>query len=74
MLHDGDTGLAALEGCTSHAALAAGGVRHGRAHRSRVPGRPDGTGADPVAAPADEVAEAPVRLTVTGGYVVYRGK
>ncbi|MDR6973468.1 hypothetical protein J2X68_000137 [Streptomyces sp. 3330] len=29
---------------------------------------------DPVAAPADEVAGAPVRRTVAGGHVVRRGE
>ncbi|MFH9064371.1 amidohydrolase [Streptomyces coeruleorubidus] len=70
----GLTGLEALEGCTSHAALAAG---ESDAAGRIAPGfRADLTalGLDPVAAPADEVAEAPVRLTVTGGHVVYRGK
>jgi hypothetical protein len=27
---------------------------------------------DPLLAPADELAESPVRLTVTGGHVVHR--
>ncbi|MFF5517623.1 amidohydrolase [Streptomyces coeruleorubidus] len=70
----GLTGLESLEGCTSHAALAAG---ESDAAGRIAPGcRADLTalGLDPVAAPADEVAEAPVRLTVTGGHVVYRGK
>jgi len=30
-------------------------------------------GLDPVEAPADEVAEAPVRLTVTRGHMVHQG-
>ncbi|MEU9556384.1 amidohydrolase [Streptomyces fumanus] len=68
----GLTGLQALEGCTSHAAVAAGET----AVAGRVaPGfRADLTalGVDPVDAPADEVAEAPVRLTVTGGHIVHR--
>ena len=70
----GLTGLEALEGCTSHAALAAGECD---AAGRIAPGfRADLTalGLDPVTAAADEVAEAPVRLTVTGGHVVYRGK
>lgn len=70
---DGLTGLQALEGCTTHAAVAAGEAdRTGRI----APGyRADLTafGMDPVEAPADEVAQAPVRLTVTGGHVVHRG-
>jgi predicted amidohydrolase YtcJ len=70
----GLTGLEALEGCTTHAALAAGeSDTTGRI----APGlRADLTalGLDPVTAPPDEVAQTPVRLTVTGGHVVYRGK
>ncbi|MFF7387801.1 amidohydrolase [Streptomyces scabiei] len=69
----GLTGLQALEGCTRHAAVAAGeGDIAGRI----APGlRADLTalGVDPVEAPADEVADAPVLLTVTGGHVVHRG-
>ncbi|MEV0117773.1 amidohydrolase [Streptomyces sp. NPDC050844] len=68
----GLTGLQALEGCTSHAAIAAGEA----AVAGRIaPGfRADLTafGLDPVAAPADEVAEAPVRLTVMGGHITHR--
>ncbi|MEC4017218.1 amidohydrolase [Streptomyces sp. H27-D2] len=67
------TGLMALEGYTSHAALAAGE----EALTGRIaPGyRADLTalGLDPVAAPADEAAAAPVRLTMVGGHVAYRG-
>ncbi|MFG2657136.1 amidohydrolase [Streptomyces sp. NPDC048425] len=66
----GLTGLMALEGCTSHAALAAG-EDAGRI----APGlRADLTafGVDPVEAPADEVAKAPVRLTAVGGHITYR--
>ncbi|MEV8305846.1 amidohydrolase [Streptomyces flavidovirens] len=67
------TGLMSLEGCTTHAAVAAGEQEvSGRI----APGlRADLTafGLDPVEAPADEVAEAPVRLTVTGGKVTHRG-
>ncbi|MFI5972414.1 amidohydrolase [Streptomyces sp. NPDC051452] len=68
----GLTGLQALEGCTRHAALAAGES----AVAGRVaPGcRADLTAltVDPVTAPADELASAPVALTVTGGHVVHR--
>ncbi|MEH0628191.1 amidohydrolase [Streptomyces stelliscabiei] len=69
----GLTGTQALEGCTSHAALAAGEADV--SGRIAVGFRADLTalGVDPVEAPADEVAEAPVRLTVTGGHVVHRG-
>ncbi|UYQ60161.1 amidohydrolase [Streptomyces peucetius] len=69
----GLTGLQALEGCTTHAALAAGEAAV--AGRIAVGLRADLTalGLDPVEAPADEVAEAPVRLTVTGGHIVHRG-
>ncbi|MGW0311932.1 amidohydrolase [Streptomyces flavidovirens] len=67
------TGLMSLEGCTTHAAVAAGEQDvSGRI----APGlRADLTafGLDPVEAPADEVAEAPVRLTVTGGKITHRG-
>ncbi|MEV0317944.1 amidohydrolase [Streptomyces sp. NPDC050658] len=69
----GLTGLQALEGCTSHAAIAAG---EADAAGRIAPGfRADLTafGLDPVAAPADEVAEAPVRLTVMGGHITHRG-
>ncbi|MEU0743561.1 amidohydrolase [Streptomyces sp. NPDC006134] len=70
---EGLTGLQALEGCTTHAAVAAGEADV--AGRIAVGYRADLTalGVDPVDAPADEVAEAPVRLTVTGGHVVHRG-
>ncbi|MGW3268532.1 amidohydrolase [Streptomyces sp. NPDC001056] len=68
----GLTPLQALEGCTSHAAAAAGeSTVAGRV----APGfRADLTalGVDPVHAPADELADAPVALTVTGGHVVHR--
>ncbi|MEV0599431.1 amidohydrolase [Streptomyces sp. NPDC050315] len=67
------TGEMALEGMTSHAALAVGESSYG----GRVaPGfRADLTalGVDPVEAPADEVGQAPVALTMTGGVVVHRG-
>ncbi|POX46383.1 amidohydrolase, partial [Streptomyces sp. Ru71] len=68
----GLTGLQALEGCTSHAALAAG--EQALAGRIAVGLRADLTalGVDPVEAPADEVADAPVPLTVTGGHIVHR--
>jgi predicted amidohydrolase YtcJ len=66
------TGLMALEGMTSHAALAAG-EEHvaGRV----APGyRADLTAfaVDPVAAPADEVGQAPIRLTMVDGTVTHR--
>ncbi|MFI1026923.1 amidohydrolase [Streptomyces sp. NPDC020951] len=69
----GLTGLEALEGCTTHAARAAG--EGGSAGRIAVGLRADLTvlGLDPVEAPADELAQAPVRLTVTGGRVAHRG-
>jgi predicted amidohydrolase YtcJ len=68
----GLTGLQALEGSTTHAALASGEVAV--AGRIAEGFRADLTalGLDPVDAPADEVAEAPVRLTVTGGHIVHR--
>ncbi|MEU6259784.1 amidohydrolase family protein [Streptomyces sp. NPDC047043] len=70
----GLTGLEALEGCTTHAARAAGEAEV--AGRIAVGHRADLTALalDPVRAPADELAQAPVRLTVTGGCVVHRGE
>lgn len=67
------TGLMALEGMTTHAAVA-----DGTAHESgriAVGCRADVTvfSVDPVRAPADEVATAPVKLTVSGGLVTHRG-
>lgn len=69
----GLTGLQALEGCTTHAALAAGEAHV--AGRIAVGFRADLTAlaVDPVTAPADEVAHAPVQLTVTGGHIAHRG-
>ncbi|MEU9110519.1 amidohydrolase [Streptomyces sp. NPDC048483] len=66
------TGLMALEGCTSHAALAAG--EESAAGRITPGFRADLTAlaVDPVTAPADELGTAPVRLTMTGGHVVHR--
>ncbi|MEV3993261.1 amidohydrolase [Streptomyces sp. NPDC049837] len=68
----GLTGLMALEGCTTHAAVAAGE----QAVAGRIaPGlRADLTAfaVDPVDAPADEVADAPVRLTVSLGRVTHQ--
>jgi predicted amidohydrolase YtcJ len=67
----GLTGLEALEGCTTHAARAAG--ESATAGRIAPGHRADLTalGTDPVTAPPDELAETPVRLTVTGGQVVH---
>ncbi|MET9802651.1 amidohydrolase [Streptomyces sp. NPDC006368] len=66
------TGLMALEGCTTHAAVAAGE----QAVTGRIaPGlRADLTAfaVDPVDAPADEVADGPILLTVSGGRVTHR--
>jgi predicted amidohydrolase YtcJ len=66
------TGLMALEGCTTHAARAIGE----QAVAGRIaPGyRADLTAfaLDPVDAPADEVADAPVLLTVVAGRIVHR--
>ncbi|WP_407553467.1 amidohydrolase [Streptomyces sp. Pv4-95] len=66
------TGLMALEGLTSHAALAAG--EEAEAGRIAPGYRADLTAlaVDPVTAPADEVGTAPVRLTMTGGHVTHR--
>ncbi|MFI9550748.1 amidohydrolase [Nonomuraea endophytica] len=67
----GLSGLMALEGCTSHAALASSTESvSGRI----APGfQADLTALtlDPVTAPADELAESPVTLTMTGGRVVF---
>ncbi|MFZ3497254.1 amidohydrolase [Streptomyces sp. 5.8] len=66
------SGLMALEGMTSHAALAAG--EEAVAGRIAAGFRADLTafGLDPVAAPADELAGAPVRLTMSGGRITHR--
>ncbi|MER5950662.1 amidohydrolase [Streptomyces sp. NPDC001904] len=68
----GLTGLEALEGVTSHAAVAAGEADV--TGRIAVGLRADLTvlGLDPVTAPADEVAEAPVLLTTVGGRITHR--
>ncbi|MYW64635.1 amidohydrolase family protein [Streptomyces sp. SID8379] len=70
----GLTGLEALEGVTSHAAVAAG--ESAEAGRIAVGMRADLTafGLDPVAAPADELAEAPVLLTTVGGRTTHRSQ
>ncbi|MFE7165780.1 amidohydrolase [Streptomyces sp. NPDC057616] len=69
----GLTGLEALEGCTTHAAQAAG--ESATAGRITPGHRADLTALamDPVNTPPDELAQAPVRLTVTGGHVTHRG-
>ncbi|PBC76899.1 hypothetical protein BX265_1620 [Streptomyces sp. TLI_235] len=66
------TGLMALEGCTTHAARAIG--EQTVAGRIAPGYRPDLTAfaLDPVDAPADEVADAPVLLTVVAGRIVHR--
>ncbi|MFD9338450.1 amidohydrolase [Streptomyces sp. NPDC060028] len=66
------TGLMALEGMTSRAALAAG--EEGVAGRIAPGCRADLTAfaLDPVTAAPDELAEAPVRLTVSGGRITHR--
>ncbi|MFF5972421.1 amidohydrolase [Streptomyces sp. NPDC012769] len=68
----GLTGLMALEGMTTHAALAAGEEQ--RAGRIAPGHRADLTAfaVDPVDAPADETAAAPIRLTVAGGRITWR--
>ncbi|MGW0394498.1 amidohydrolase [Streptomyces sp. NPDC003042] len=65
------TGLMALEGMTSHAALAAG--EEAVAGRIAVGHRADLTAftVDPVTAGPDELAEAPVRLTMSGGRITH---
>lgn len=62
----------ALEGMTSHAALAAGEQRV--AGRIAAGYRADLTAfaVDPVTAGADEVGVAPVRLTMSGGRITHR--
>lgn len=67
------TGLQALEGMTTHAAIADGSEAF--AGRVAVGHRADLTAfaVDPVAAPADEVGSSPIRLTVSGGVVTHRG-
>ncbi|MFD8645214.1 amidohydrolase [Streptomyces zaomyceticus] len=68
----GLTGLMALEGMTTHAAVAAG--EEGIAGRIAPGHRADLTAfaVDPVEAPADETENAPIRLTVAGGRITYR--
>lgn len=68
----GLTGLMALEGMTSHAAVANGEQEY--AGRIAVGCRADLTAfaVDPVVAPPDELADAPVRITVSGGLVTHR--
>ncbi|GGQ57054.1 hypothetical protein GCM10010216_18290 [Streptomyces flaveolus] len=62
----------ALEGYTSHAVCAVG--EEDVAGRIAPGFRADLTAfaVDPVTAPADELGEAPVALTMTGGTVVHR--
>ncbi|MEU9336918.1 amidohydrolase [Streptomyces sp. NPDC048290] len=69
----GLTGLEALEGLTTHAARAAG--ESAVTGRITVGHRADLTAlaVDPVRAPADEITDTEVRLTVTGGRVMHRG-
>ncbi|MFB0836047.1 amidohydrolase [Arthrobacter halodurans] len=66
------TARMALEGYTTMAAAAAGET--GRAGRIAVGQRADFTAftVDPLAAPPDELAEAPIALTVLGGRVTHR--
>ncbi|WP_217144551.1 amidohydrolase [Streptomyces sp. AC627_RSS907] len=66
------TGLMALEGYTSHSALAVG--EQDVAGRVAPGYRADLTAfaVDPVTAPADELGTAPVVLTMTGGTIVHR--
>ncbi|MEU4082058.1 amidohydrolase [Streptomyces venezuelae] len=68
----GLTGLMALEGMTTHAAVAAGEERF--AGRIAPGYRADLTAfaVDPVEAPADETGQAPIRLTVAGGRITFR--
>jgi predicted amidohydrolase YtcJ len=68
------TGLMALEGMTTHAAIADGTSAY--AGRVAVGCRADLTAfaVDPVEAPADEVGTAPIRLTVSQGLVTHRSE
>jgi predicted amidohydrolase YtcJ len=68
----GLTARMALEGYTSHAALAAGEAGGGRV---TVGGRADFAAftVDPLQADPDELAEAPIALTVVSGTIVHRG-
>ena len=69
----GLTPLMALQGYTTHAAWAAGEA--GRSGRITPGMRADLTAfaVDPLRAPADELADAPVVLTTVDGEVVHRG-
>ncbi|MEU8526780.1 amidohydrolase [Streptomyces sp. NPDC048629] len=69
----GLTGLESLEGVTTHAAYAAG--EEAVAGRIAPGFRADLTAfaVDPAEAPADETEQAPIRLTIAGGRVTYRG-
>jgi predicted amidohydrolase YtcJ len=71
--HQGLTARMALEGYTAAAALAAG--ESGRSGRIAVGARADLTAfaVDPVRADPDELADAPIVLTVVDGEVVHRG-
>ncbi|GAA4836335.1 amidohydrolase [Saccharopolyspora rosea] len=66
------TGLMALEGMTTHAAIADG--TESSAGRIAVGCRADLTAftVDPVDAPADELATAPIRLTMSAGLITHR--
>ncbi|WP_327362942.1 amidohydrolase [Streptomyces sp. NBC_01296] len=67
------TGMMALEGMTSHAALAAGEQQV--AGRITAGFRADLTAfaLDPVEAAPGELAKAPIRLTMSGGRITHRG-
>ncbi|MFC1410854.1 amidohydrolase [Streptacidiphilus sp. N1-12] len=67
------TALMALEGMTTHAAHATGQGHH--AGRIAPGHRADLTafGLDPLTAPPDELAEAPIRLTMVDGVTTHRG-
>jgi predicted amidohydrolase YtcJ len=70
--HQGLSPLAALQGYTATAAWAAGEA--GGAGRIAVGARADLTAftVDPLRAAADELADAPIALTVVDGSVVHR--
>jgi predicted amidohydrolase YtcJ len=66
------TGLMALEGMTTHAAIADGAAAF--SGRITVGSRADlsAFAVDPVDAPADEFATSPVRLTMSAGVITHR--
>ncbi|MEU9146860.1 amidohydrolase [Streptomyces sp. NPDC048349] len=66
------TGLMALEGMTSHAALAAGEEQLGGRIAAGLRADLTALALDPVTAGVDELAETPVLLTMSGGRITHR--